>query len=98
VPLFIGSGMRGKILEGFAAAKAIVSTRLGAEGIEVEDGRNILLADDPATFASAIRRLSDDEALARRIGAEARRTAEGRYSWRAVAEELVATYRARLKP
>jgi len=57
VPLLSGSGMRVKIIEGMAAGKAIVSTSIGAEGIPVINGQNILLADDPETFAKHIIKL-----------------------------------------
>jgi glycosyltransferase involved in cell wall biosynthesis len=60
VPLRFGSGMRQKILEAWAMEKAVVSTRLGAEGLDVRDGVNILLADDAETFAAAVVRLLQD--------------------------------------
>jgi glycosyltransferase involved in cell wall biosynthesis len=60
VPLRFGSGMRQKILEAWAMEKAVVSTRLGAEGLGARDGVNILLADDAEAFATAVARLLQD--------------------------------------
>ena len=57
VPLLAGSGTRLKILEAWAAGLPVVSTTLGAEGLPVRDGENILLADGAAAFAGAVSRL-----------------------------------------
>lgn len=92
VPLRLGSGTRLKILEAMAMGKAVVSTTLGAEGIDVVAGKNILLADDPATFASQIRRLLENPSLAARLGAAGRRLVVERYSWRSSVERLSTFY------
>lgn len=63
VPLRVGSGTRLKILESMAARVPVVSTRLGAEGIEARDGSDIVLADTPAELASALTRVITDSAL-----------------------------------
>jgi polysaccharide biosynthesis protein PslH len=88
VPLRIGGGTRIKIFEAMAMGKAVVSTSIGAEGLPVTHGENILLADDPGDFAAAILRLQSDHELRRRIGAAARRLVETRYSWPAVTDFL----------
>ncbi|HEY1907555.1 MAG TPA: glycosyltransferase family 4 protein, partial [Myxococcaceae bacterium] len=88
VPLRLGGGTRLKIVEGMAMGKAIVSTALGAEGIEAVPGEQLLIADEPASFAASVLGLLADPALARRIGASARRLAEDRYSWNAAAAVL----------
>ncbi len=93
VPLRIGGGTRLKVLEAMALGKAIVSTPLGAEGIDVTHERDILLAPDAAGLAREIDRVLGDPGLAQRLGAEARRLAVDRYSWRASAERLVRFYR-----
>ncbi|MEN3335720.1 MAG: polysaccharide biosynthesis protein PslH, partial [Blastocatellia bacterium] len=67
VPLRIGGGTRLKIYEAMAMRKATVSTSIGAEGLDVEDGRDILLADDATSFANAIIKLVRDDAQRRRI-------------------------------
>jgi glycosyltransferase involved in cell wall biosynthesis len=88
VPLRLGGGTRLKICEGMAMGKAIVSTTLGAEGIDAAHERDILIADDPARFAASVVRVLDDRALAGRLGSAARTLAEERYSWRAAARSL----------
>jgi glycosyltransferase involved in cell wall biosynthesis len=67
VPIRYGSGTRIKILESFAHRIAVVSTTLGAEGLEVEDGVHLLVADEPAAFAAATVRLLGDPPLRRRL-------------------------------
>ena len=69
VPLRFGSGMRQKILEAWAMQKCVVSTRVGAEGLDAEDGVNILLADDPQTMAERVVEAIRDPALRDRIRA-----------------------------
>jgi polysaccharide biosynthesis protein PslH len=93
VPLRLGGGTRLKIVEGMAMGKAIVSTALGAEGIDVVPDRDILLADDPDGFARAVVRLLADPSFAARIGASARRVAVERYAWSAASAKLEQFYR-----
>ena len=71
VPLFSGSGMRIKIIEGMALGKPIVTTDIGTEGIPTEDGNNILIANDAAQFTEAITRLINDRGLFDLIGKNA---------------------------
>jgi glycosyltransferase involved in cell wall biosynthesis len=93
VPLRLGGGTRLKIVEGMAMAKPIVSTTLGAEGIEAVPGRDLLIEDEPAAFAKAVNRLLADPDLAARIGQSGRRLAVERYSWRGAAQALEDFYR-----
>jgi glycosyltransferase involved in cell wall biosynthesis len=88
VPLRLGSGTRLKIVEAWAMAKPIVSTTLGAEGIDGVPGRDILIADEPDAFAKATVRILDDPAFAKALGEAGRRLAEERYSWRAAGRAL----------
>jgi glycosyltransferase involved in cell wall biosynthesis len=67
VPLRLGGGTRLKIVEGMAMGKAIVSTTLGAEGIEAVSGRDLLIEDEPVRFASAVSRLLAEPDLAARM-------------------------------
>jgi glycosyltransferase involved in cell wall biosynthesis len=93
VPLRLGGGTRLKIVEGMAMAKAIVSTTLGAEGIEAVSGRDILIADEPAAFADAVNGLLADPARAALIGRSARQLAVERYAWSGAARRLEEFYR-----
>lgn len=88
VPLRIGGGTRLKILEALSMKKAVVSTTVGAEGLQVVDGEHLLLADDPATFAGCVKRLFDDRALNTELGEKGRRLVEDRYGWDAIAAGL----------
>jgi glycosyltransferase involved in cell wall biosynthesis len=81
VPLRIGSGTRLKILESFAHRIPVVSTTVGADGLDVEDGVHLLLADRPEEFARACRRLTEDQALVRRLVDAAERLYLERYEW-----------------
>lgn len=92
VPLRLGGGTRLKIVEAMAKAKAIVSTPIGAEGIDVVHGESALLASDPAGFAAHVESVLADAALARRLGEAARSLAESRYSWPALVDGLERFY------
>ena len=81
VPLRIGSGTRLKILESFAHRIPVVSTTIGADGLDVEDGVHLLLADRPEDFAAACRKLIEDQALTRRLVDAAERRYLERYEW-----------------
>lgn len=87
-PLRIGGGTRFKILEALAMARPVVSTTLGAEGLEAEKGTHLLLADSPADFAAAVGRVLDTPALGQRLGAQGRKLVEERYSWTFAAQRV----------
>jgi polysaccharide biosynthesis protein PslH len=80
-PLRAGGGSRLKILEAMALGRPVVSTPLGAAGLEVEPGRHILLADDAQGLARQIGRALADRELSDRLAAEARARAESDYDW-----------------
>ena len=84
VPLHSGSGMRVKIVEAWGRGLPVVSTTVGAEGLEYRDGENILIADGGEAFARAAARLLTDPDLNRRLRLNGRRWAEERYEWRSV--------------
>ena len=92
VPVRIGSGTRLKILEAMAMGKPVVSTTVGAEGLAVTDGGDILLADDAVAFAAQLRRVLDDDELAARLGSAARRLVQTTYQWKASARKLEELY------
>lgn len=81
VPLRAGGGTRIKLLEAMAMAKPIVSTPLGAEGLEVEDGEHLDLASDPEQMAEAILRLFREKERRLRLGQAGRALIEARYGW-----------------
>jgi glycosyltransferase involved in cell wall biosynthesis len=83
-----------KIIEAAAHAKAIVSTRLGAEGLNFEDGREIILRDAPAQLAEACVRLLVDQQVAAKLGKAALQKAHGTYERGAVVDQLAGIFRA----
>jgi sugar transferase (PEP-CTERM/EpsH1 system associated) len=91
VPLRIGGGTRLKIFEAMAMAKATVSTTIGAEGLPVKSDENLVLADSPADFATAVVGLLNDPERRTRMGTAARAMVEEKYSWRKVSESFAAT-------
>ena len=88
VPLRVGGGTRLKIFEAMAMGKAVVSTRVGAEGLPVRDGEHLLLADEPRDFADAVVALMRNVERRRAIEAAARALVVERYDWSAVAGAL----------
>jgi glycosyltransferase involved in cell wall biosynthesis len=94
VPIRIAGGTRLKILDAMAMGKAIISTSIGCEGLDVTPGTDILVADDPAEFARQTVRVLEDAGLRERLGAAARRTVERTYGWDRVWMRLEEAYRA----
>jgi polysaccharide biosynthesis protein PslH len=92
VPLRLGGGTRLKIVEAMSKAKAIISTNIGAEGIDVVHGEHALLADEPQDFANQVERVLSDRELAARLGSSARDLAVSRYSWPALVRGLEGFY------
>lgn len=88
VPVRAGGGMRVRILEAFARAMPVVTTRVGLEGIEARDGEDVLVEDDPAEFAKAVLRVLQDDSLQARLAHNGRRLAESKYDWQVVLEDL----------
>lgn len=91
-PLRIGGGTRLKIVDAWAMGKAVVSTTVGAEGLAATDGQNILLRDDPESFAAAIVRVIEDVALRERLERCGRQTAESVYSWDVIERSMIGDY------
>ena len=87
VPLRIGGGTRIKIYEAMAAGKAVVSTSVGAEGLDVHSGRDIILADDPKAFAESVISLLQDAGARERIGRSAAELAS-HYGWPAIGDKF----------
>ncbi len=88
VPLRMGSGTRLKILEGMAMGKAVVSTTLGCEGIDVRHGEHLVIADGAPAFAEAVLSLMADANRAAGLGRDGRALVEQSYSWVSIVAEL----------
>ncbi len=91
-PIRIGGGTRLKILEAMAAGLPIVSTTVGAEGLDIKDGENILLADDPQDFAEKIDTLLKNPALRDKIGSAGRLLVQQKYDWQFSVQKLEKVY------
>lgn len=87
-PIRVGGGTRLKILDAFACGKALVSTSVGCEGIEVTPGENILIGDSPEEFAERVVMLLKDSDLRRKLEIRARELAVSRYSWHIIGETV----------
>jgi len=87
VPLRIGGGTRLKIYEAMAVGKAVVSTTVGAEGLDVHDGRDVILADTPDAFAESVIKLLKDVGARQRVGERAAALAR-QYGWPMIAERF----------
>src|SRR5262249_34161071 len=88
VPLLSGSGTRFKILEAWAAGRAVVSTSLGAEGLGARHGEHLVLADDPGKFAQAVLALLADADRRRRLGEAGRSLYLEKFTWPAAWRKL----------
>ena len=97
VPLLSGSGIRIKIIESMALGKTVITTMLGAEGILYEEDSNIIIAENKAQMAEAIRRFHDNPALATEVGKAARKLVEEVYDNRRLTQRLLLFY-AQIKP
>src|ERR1700680_3497688 len=98
VPLRIGGGTRLKIFEAMGMSKAVVSTSVGAEGLPVQSGANIIVADTPGDFAQSVVSLLCDPSQRRRLGTSARALVQEKYSWPKVAESFASALRDTIIP
>ena len=94
VPLLSGGGMRVKIVEAMMMGKVVVSTSVGAEGIPYINGEHLLIADGPAAFVEALKRLQADATLMQRIADNGRKLAETHFDQQAVTSRLTYFYRS----
>jgi len=92
-PLRAGSGSRLKILEAMALGRPIVSTSLGAEGLQLEPERHLLTADSTEDFAAAVIRLIESPDAGRALANAAREFVEARYNWEMIAARQLQIYR-----
>ena len=92
VPLRAGGGSRLKILEAMALGRCVVSTTIGAEGLHVQPGIHVAVADDTASFAAAIAELLADDTRRRAMEQAARHLVETEYDWDAIAAKQLEIY------
>lgn len=92
VPLLIGGGTRLKIVESLALGTPVVSTTIGAQGLDLRDREHLLLADEPPRFAGALVEILRDAELRGRLAEEGRRQVLAKYTWRRLGAELADFY------
>lgn len=92
VPLRCGGGTRIKILEAMAMGKSVVSTSIGCQGLDVVDGKNIIVSDEPRQFAERVVALLENKDMRMRFGEEGKRLVKEKYSWVAIAQKMEKEY------
>ncbi len=92
IPLPVSAGTNIKVMEAMACGRAIVSTPVGCQGLELADGHDLLVADLGEDFALALNALLRDEGLRSRIAADARLTAERGFGWDSIARDAMNSY------
>jgi glycosyltransferase involved in cell wall biosynthesis len=95
VPMRVGSGTRLKLLQAMAAGCAIVSTRTGAAGLNATHGREMLLADDAASFAKAVNSLLADEDRRAELAANGKKFVQENFDWSVIVPKLLRVYEGR---
>lgn len=96
VPLLTGSGIRIKILEAMAMGKTVISTRIGAGGLQAEHGDHLFLADTPAEYIRVIEDLQTRQDQLRKIGSQARQFIMENFDILALSEKLISFYKEQL--
>ncbi len=97
VPLFSGSGVRVKIIEAMAQGKPVISTSIGAEGLNATDNINLIVADTPDAFARQVKRLLKDPDESQRIGEGGKRFVAENFDNRKIVDDLLGFYKSLLK-
>jgi glycosyltransferase involved in cell wall biosynthesis len=95
-PLRVAAGTRLRILEYLSCGKAVVSTRVGAEGLDLQNEKHLLVEDDPSSFASAIDRVLSEKELALALGEEGRKRVRESYDWSSISRKLADFYKKSL--
>ena len=96
VPILAGSGIRVKIIEGMALGKVVITTSIGAEGLDVENGKNILIADTPEEFVAAIEKCVKTPDVCAIIGENARNFVSLYHNNELITNKLIDFYRSLL--
>jgi glycosyltransferase involved in cell wall biosynthesis len=97
-PIIDGGGTRLKILDAVAMGKAVVSTTIGAEGLDVTPGEHLLVADEPDEFARRVGEVLGGDSLRQRLGACGRALVERLYSWEVITRHLGEAYQCAVEP
>jgi len=92
-PLLSGSGIRIKIIESMALGRAVVATSIGAEGINYTDGENILIADTPEEFVTAVNHLYKNPDKCHEVGKKAKELISEEHNTKKIIQQLVSFYR-----
>ena len=92
VPLLSGSGIRVKIIEAMSVGKTVISTTIGAEGIDYTNDKNILIADTPNEFVKQIKRCLDDDDFCTQVGKNAYDLVATHYNNDLLTKKLIAFY------
>ena len=92
VPLRVGGGTRLKILEAFGMQRSVVSTTIGCEGLNVHHGENIVVCDEPESFASAVIHLLEEPHQREKLAYAGRQLVESEYDWRQIGKHLYDVY------
>jgi len=91
-PIKLGIGIRGKLLEAMASGLPVISTSIGAKGINAEDKKHLLIADTPEEFAKQIRRLMQDSNLRGKLISNARKFVEEKFNWPVLVKNMIQIY------
>lgn len=94
VPMRVGAGIKNKILESMAMKRPVVSTRIGAEGIEVNENEHILIADNPYDFAKKTIEILENDYLRNRLAENGYRLVREKYDWVSVVNSLENIYQS----
>jgi len=92
VPIRIGGGTRLKILEAMAMEKPVISTSVGAEGIEITPGKDIVIADDPMDFAKGVLYILKNPGAGVKLGENGRKLVKEKYDWKIIGNRLSMVY------
>jgi len=93
VPLRMGGGTRLKIIESLGMMSPVVSTPIGAEGLDLVDGEHALIAAEPQAFADAVLRIFSDRGLCEKLSRNGLRLVQERYEWSVIGTALEKTLR-----
>ena len=96
VPLLSGSGIRVKIIEAMSMGKTVITTTVGAQGIDYTDGEDLLIADTPQQFADQVRRCLNDDAFCRTVGQNAAALIARQYNVDMLTDQLIGFYNKHL--